>query len=57
MNIFQEIVDGRNCDIVQENANVDGLSPGGFMSLFASASAKHYTLEHLLSPDIKTSLC
>ncbi len=50
---FQEIVDGRNRDIVQENANVDGLSPMGFMSLFASASAKHYTLEHLLSHDVK----
>ena len=26
---FQEIVDGRNRDIVQENANVNGLSPMG----------------------------
>ena len=53
MKQFKEIVESNNQDLVQENANVDGLSPMGVMSLFASASAKHYTLEHLLSEDVK----
>jgi ribonucleoside-triphosphate reductase len=50
---FEEIVSSSNQDLIQENANVDGVSPMGMMSLFASASAKHFTLEHLLSKDIK----
>ncbi len=50
---FQEIVDSSNQDLVQENANVDGLSPMGMMSLFASASAKAFTIDHLLSEDVK----
>lgn len=50
---FQEIVNSSNQDLVQENANVDGLSPMGMMGLFASASAKHFTLENLLSEDVK----
>jgi ribonucleoside-triphosphate reductase (formate) len=52
MKQFKEIVESNNQDLVQENANVDGLSPMGVMSLFASASAKHYTIEHLLSKDV-----
>ena len=50
---FKQILENNNQDLVQENANVDGLSPMGMMSLFASASAKHYTLENLLSEDVK----
>ena len=50
---FKEIVDSSNLDLVQENANIDGLSPMGMMGLFASASAKHFTIEHLLSKDVK----
>lgn len=50
---FKEIVESSNQDLVQENANVDGLSPMGIMSLFASASTKHYTMESLLSEDVK----
>lgn len=50
---FHGIVNGSNQDLVQENANVDGLSPMGMMSLFASASAKHFTVENLLSEDVK----
>jgi ribonucleoside-triphosphate reductase (formate) len=50
---FDEIVSSSNQDLVKENANVDGLSPMGMMSLFASASAKQYTVENLLSEDVK----
>ncbi len=50
---FTAIVDSSNQDVVQENANVDGLSPMGMMSLFASASAKTYAIENLLSGDVK----
>lgn len=52
-NQFKEIINSSNQDLVQENANVDGLSPMGMMSLFASTSAKAYTVENLLSEDIK----
>lgn len=50
---FKEIVDSSNLDLVQENANIDGLSPMGMMGLFASASAKHFTIEHLLTREVK----
>lgn len=50
---FKEIVNSSNKDLVQENANVDGLSPMGMMQLFASSSAKSYTVDHLLSEDVK----
>ncbi|WP_217588469.1 anaerobic ribonucleoside triphosphate reductase [Lentibacillus saliphilus] len=50
---FREIVDSSNQDLTQENANTDGKSPMGMMSLFGSISAKAYTVEHLLSDDVK----
>ncbi|AGK52343.1 anaerobic ribonucleoside triphosphate reductase [Bacillus sp. 1NLA3E] len=50
---FKEIVNSSNKDLVQENANVDGLSPMGMMLLFASASAKSYVVDNLLSEDVK----
>ncbi len=53
---FKQILENSNRDLVQENANVDGLSPMGMMSLFASASAKHYTLENLLSEGVKQAV-
>jgi ribonucleoside-triphosphate reductase (formate) len=53
MEQFKEIVESNNQDLVQENANVDGLSPMGVMSLFASTSAKHYALEQLLNKEVK----
>ncbi|CAM3770686.1 anaerobic ribonucleoside triphosphate reductase [Mesobacillus zeae] len=52
---FREIVESSNQDVVQENANVDGLSPMGMMLLFASASTKAYTVDHLLSDEVKTA--
>lgn len=50
---FEQIVSNRNQNITQENANVDGHSPMGMMSLFAGASAKEYAISHLLSPEVK----
>ncbi|WP_312468833.1 anaerobic ribonucleoside triphosphate reductase [Neobacillus sp.] len=50
---FQEIVDSSNQDLIQENANVDGISPMGMMSLFGSTSSRAYTVEKLLSEDVK----
>ena len=41
---FNEIVGSSNQDLIQENANTDGKSPMGMMSLFASTSAKSYTV-------------
>lgn len=46
---FREIVEVSNQDLIQENANVDGRSPMGQMSKFASESSKFYTKENLLS--------
>lgn len=50
---FREIVNSSNKDLVQENANVDGLSPMGMMLLFASASAKSFVVDQLLSESVK----
>ncbi len=50
---FKEIVNSSNKDLVQENANVDGLSPMGMMMLFASSSAKSFVIDHLLADDVK----
>ncbi|WP_147533412.1 anaerobic ribonucleoside triphosphate reductase [Bacillus marasmi] len=50
---FREIVNSSNKDLVQENANVDGLSPMGMMMLFASSSAKSFVIDHLLDEDVK----
>lgn len=50
---FNEIVGSKNQDLIQENANVDGKSPMGMMGLFASTSAKFYSIEHLLSEEVK----
>lgn len=52
-NQFEEIVSSSNQDLIQENANTDGKSPMGMMSLFASTSSKAYTVENLLSEDVK----
>lgn len=40
-------------DTVQENANRDGTSPTGMMSLFGSATAKYYAVENLLSDEAR----
>lgn len=52
---FDEIVLSSNQDLIQENANTDGKSPMGMMSLFGSTTSKTYTIENLLSEDIKQS--
>lgn len=53
LNEFEEIVACENQDLIQENANIDGVSPMSHMMHFASVSSKHYTLEKLLSPEAK----
>ncbi|KAB7667645.1 anaerobic ribonucleoside triphosphate reductase [Bacillus sp. B1-b2] len=52
---FEEIMKSNNQDFIQENANVDGMSPMSHMMQFASTSSKHYTMEHLLSKEVKTA--
>ncbi|MED2977466.1 anaerobic ribonucleoside triphosphate reductase [Bacillus swezeyi] len=53
---FHDIVGYGNHDIMQENANVDGQSPMGQMSRFASESSRHYALHYLMSPEIKKAV-
>lgn len=53
MKQFDEIVNSSNQDLTQENANTDGKSPMGMMSLFASTSAKQYAIDYLLSKDVR----
>lgn len=53
MKEFDEIVSSSNQDLIQENANTDGKSPMGMMSLFASVGARQYAVEKLLSEDVK----
>ena len=50
---LSEIVSSSNQDLIQENANTDGMSPMGSMSLMASAASKYFTTEKLLSEDVK----
>ncbi|WOO87615.1 anaerobic ribonucleoside triphosphate reductase [Mollicutes bacterium LVI A0039] len=49
---IKEIVGAENQDLIQENANTDGKSPMGIMSLIASSTAKEYALD-MLRPDIR----
>ncbi|MFC4320020.1 anaerobic ribonucleoside triphosphate reductase [Litchfieldia salsa] len=53
---FHEIVNGTNQELLQENANVDGRSPCGLMSKFASESAKFYVREYLLTTETKQAM-
>ncbi|MFD3445675.1 anaerobic ribonucleoside triphosphate reductase [Microbacteriaceae bacterium 4G12] len=53
---LQEIVEGSEQDIIQENANVDGRSPMGMMGKFASESAKLYASARLLSEEAKQAM-
>lgn len=50
---FGEIVGSENKDLIQENANTDGMSPMGMMSLFGATSAKYYAVEKLLSEEAR----
>lgn len=56
MTALKEIVDSSNQDLIQENANVDGQSPMGQMSKFASETAKHYAKTKMLSPDVTAAI-
>lgn len=53
---FDDMLQDGNPDLLQENANVDGKSPMGLMSKFASESAKMYAAEQLLSPEAKEAI-
>ncbi|MCE7791988.1 anaerobic ribonucleoside triphosphate reductase [Salipaludibacillus sp. CUR1] len=46
-------IEQANSEALQENANVDGLSPLGKMNHFASAASRWYTDTFLLSPAVK----
>lgn len=49
---IKEIVGAENQDLIQENANTDGKSPMGIMSLIASSTAKEYALD-MLAEDVR----
>lgn len=53
---FADIVEVKNQDLLQENANVDGQSPMGQMGKFASESGKYYAKEFLLRPEVKQAI-
>ena len=53
LNEFEEIIRSDNQDLIQENANVDGMSPMSHMMQFAATASKYYTVEHLLSENVK----
>ncbi|MCM2982597.1 anaerobic ribonucleoside triphosphate reductase [Niallia circulans] len=55
LNQFAEIINSNNQDFIQENANVDGMSPMSHMMQFAATASKYYTMEHLLSEKVKQS--
>lgn len=47
-----EIIGAENQDLIQENANTDGKSPMGIMSLIASSTSKEYAMD-MLEEDIR----
>lgn len=49
-----EIVGAENQDLIQENANTDGKSPMGIMSLIASSTAKEYAMD-MLSEEVRSA--
>ncbi|MDF2946630.1 MAG: nrdD [Bacillales bacterium] len=53
---FDKLIFTKEQDLIQENANVDGLSPMGKISIFASESSKRYTMEKLLLPEVAEAM-
>src|SRR5690625_5165453 len=53
---FRDIVEVKNKDLLQENANVDGQTPMGQMGKFASDSSKFSTKQHLLAPHVRQAI-
>lgn len=51
---IREIVGAENQDLIQENANTDGKSPMGIMSLIASSTAKEYAMD-MLQPEVRAA--
>ena len=56
INAFIDIVEVKNKDLLQENANVDGQTPMGQMGKFASESSKFYTKQYLLAPHVRQAI-
>lgn len=56
LHALTEIVESSNQDLIQENANVDGQSPMGQMSKFASETAKHYAKTEMLSEEVTEAI-
>ncbi|MFD2829457.1 anaerobic ribonucleoside triphosphate reductase [Corticicoccus populi] len=48
---FEDIINLKNQNLIQENANVDGTSPCGQMNRFASESAKYFARSKILSSE------
>src|SRR5690625_7550316 len=53
---FKDIVEVKNQDLLQENANVDGRTPMGQIGKFASESSKYYTKQYLLNPLVRKAI-
>lgn len=53
---LDDIVQVKDQDVLQENANVDGRSPMGMMGKISSESARYYAMERLLSPEVKKAI-
>ncbi|RCW73170.1 anaerobic ribonucleoside triphosphate reductase [Saliterribacillus persicus] len=51
-----EIVQTSNQDLLQENANMDGSTPMGQMSKFASVVSKFYAKDYLLDKEVVTAI-
>lgn len=56
MATFADIVDVKNQDLLQENANVDGQTPMGQMGKLSSESGKYYAKECLLQSEVKQAI-
>lgn len=56
MQTFDEVIENRDQDRTQENANVDGRTPMGQMGLLGSEAARIFTKEKLLSKEVQKAL-
>ena len=56
MAIFDSIVKAQANDVTRENANMNADTPAGMMMKFASESSRAYTVDALLSDDVKKAV-
>ncbi|MFD2671271.1 anaerobic ribonucleoside triphosphate reductase [Marinicrinis sediminis] len=53
---FHQVIQSKDQELLQENANMDGRSPCGMMSKLAGESAKYYARQYLLREEARQAM-